>query len=57
MHIHVQCARGEAKFWLDPFLTLARSTGLSKSELKAIEKIIGEREDEIKSAWYKHFGR
>jgi hypothetical protein len=53
----VQCARGEAKFWLEPSVTLARSIGLSAGELKAIEDIVKEHEDEIKSAWRKHFDR
>jgi hypothetical protein len=30
MHVHVICADGESKFWLDPAIELARSTGMSE---------------------------
>jgi hypothetical protein len=57
IHVHVQCADGEAKFWLDPAITLAKSKGLSAAVLRVVEEIIREHEDEIRTAWYKHFGR
>jgi hypothetical protein len=57
MHVHVQCANGEAKFWLEPSIILARSTGLSGAEIRTIEEIIKEHKDEITSAWHKHFER
>lgn len=56
-HVHVSCVRGEAKFWLEPDIVLARNFGLSESELRLLRKIIEERMDEIKSAWAAHFGR
>ena len=28
-HIHVHCAKGEAKFWLEPNIELAKNFGLS----------------------------
>ncbi|MBM3299898.1 MAG: DUF4160 domain-containing protein [Deltaproteobacteria bacterium] len=43
MHIHVQGACGEAKFWLEPSITLARSTGLSAADLRVVQEIIKER--------------
>jgi hypothetical protein len=29
MHVHVHCAEGEAKFWLEPQIELARNYNLS----------------------------
>ena len=34
MHIHVQGADGEAKFWLEPAIDLAQNYGLSQRSLK-----------------------
>jgi hypothetical protein len=30
MHVHVHHAEGEAKFWIEPEIELARSYGLSR---------------------------
>ena len=56
MHIHVYCADGEAKFWLELQIELAKNYGLSRKQLKEIEKIIEEHNEEIKNAWKKVFG-
>lgn len=55
MHIHITCEDGEAKFWLEPVVALARYTGLSVKQLREIQKIVEERNREITSAWGKHF--
>lgn len=55
MHIHVISPEGEAKFWIEPIVSLANSTGLSDRELIKIEKEIKGRLHEIKKAWKKHF--
>ncbi|HRA42741.1 MAG TPA: DUF4160 domain-containing protein [Gammaproteobacteria bacterium] len=55
MHIHVSSPKGEAKFWLEPIVALARHFNLSQKELKEIQTIVEERADEIKRAWKKHF--
>ena len=34
MHVHVSCADGEAKFWLEPDIALARNYRLSESQLR-----------------------
>lgn len=57
MHVHVQSADGEAKFWIEPEISLATSEGLSTKDLRWIKATIGEREDEIRNAWHAHFGR
>jgi hypothetical protein len=55
-HVHVHCARGEAKFWLAPAIQLAQNYGLSPKDLRTIGQLIEEHEDEIRGAWQKHFG-
>lgn len=55
MHIHVCCSDGEAKFWLEPIISMAQNYGLSSKQLNKIQKIIEERKDEIAKAWEKHF--
>ena len=56
IHIHVTCEDGEAKFWLEPIISLAVSHGLNPRKLKQIQNIIEERRNEIIKAWRKHFG-
>ena len=55
-HIHIYCGDGEAKFWLDPQIELARNYRLSKVQLTEIEAIIEAHYDELKAAWNSHFG-
>lgn len=55
MHIHVQHAEGEAKFWLEPSVALASQHGLTSRKLAVIERLIREHEHEIRQAWKAHF--
>ncbi len=57
MHVHAHHAEGEAKFWLEPGIELAVNYGLSQRRLTAALKLIREHEDEIRTAWERHFGR
>jgi hypothetical protein len=54
-HVHVISADGEAKFWLEPALELAKQVGYSSKEIRQIEDLIKERKDEIVAAWRDHF--
>ena len=56
MHIHVVSADGEAKFWLEPGIVLARNYHYSRRQLKEISQSIEEHYDEIVTAWKQHFG-
>jgi len=56
LHIHVYCAEGEAKFWIEPEVALAKNHGLSEKRLNEIAGMVKERRDEITRAWNKHFG-
>ena len=56
MHIHVSHPDGEAKFWLEPAIELARNIGLSSLQMKEAERLIQSRQKEITDAWHNHFG-
>ena len=56
LHVHIQGARGEAKFWIEPQIKLAENYGLSQKDIRIVQSIIEERENEIRSAWASHFG-
>ncbi len=56
-HIHATSEDGEAKFWLEPIVSLAVYHGLSRRRLNDIEKIVEEHKDEITEAWQRHFGK
>lgn len=55
-HVHVQSPEGEAKFWLEPNIELAQSYELNERDLRLVQKLIQEHEDEIRDAWHRHFG-
>ena len=56
MHIHADSSDGEAKFWIEPEIELARSHGLPERELTRVRKLVEEHEDVIRTAWNQHFG-
>ncbi len=56
MHVHVSCVDGEAKFWLEPHIELAVNYRLSRAQLREVEDIIEEQQDEFRAAWHRHFG-
>jgi hypothetical protein len=56
MHVHVQCSNGEAKFWMEPKIQIALNHGLSMTQLNEANRLIEEREDEIRTKWRLHFG-
>ena len=57
MHVPISCSDGEAKFWLEPEIVLAKNYGLSNAQVAEIGKIVEERADEITQAWHTHFRR
>jgi len=54
-HVHVYCGDGEAKFWVEPTVELARNYGLSGPQLVELQRVVEERRYEIVGAWCKHF--
>ncbi len=57
MHIHAHHDEGEAKFWLEPEIELAKNYGLKPRRISAALKLIRSHEDEIRAAWQRHFAR
>lgn len=57
IHVPVLSSEGEAKFWIEPIVSLAHSTGFSEKELNKVQKIIQGHRNEIKRHWQKHFTR
>jgi hypothetical protein len=55
-HVHVSHPDGEAKFWLEPTVELARNIGLGSAKMKEAERLIKSRKKEIIDAWNNHFG-
>jgi hypothetical protein len=56
MHVHVECADGEAKFWLEPTVALAQNYGLTEQQLKVAQGYVEANADVIRAAWKTHFG-
>ena len=57
IHIHVTCENGEAKFWLEPIISLAFYHKLNSKKLNEIQKIIEEHSNEIIKEWRQHFSK
>ncbi|MFH1957171.1 MAG: DUF4160 domain-containing protein [bacterium] len=57
MHVHVGCEDGEAKFWIEPIISLATYIKLKPNQLNEIQKIVEKRKNEIIKKWKKHFGK
>ena len=55
MHVPVISGDGEAKFWLEPEIELARNYRYSNRQLNDIESLIEAHKDELISAWRGHF--
>ena len=56
MHVNVQCADGDAKFWLEPEIELALQHGLAAHSVNEIRRLVEEHQDEIRNAWRQHLG-
>lgn len=56
MHVHVVSGDGEAKFWLEPAVELARNYNYSTRQLRIIESLIEAHWDELTTGWRNFFG-
>ena len=54
-HVHVRSPDGEAKFWLEPDIELARNYRLSDVQLRRVQRIVEDHADELVTAWNRHF--
>jgi hypothetical protein len=57
VHVHVQHADGEAKYWIEPEIELAINYGLKPHQLHEVRQLIMEHANEIRDAWARHFPR
>lgn len=55
MHVHVLSPDGEAKFWIEPTVSLASYAGFADRKLKSLQKLVEEHKNEIAKNWKKHF--
>lgn len=55
-HVHVTSGDGEAKFWLEPQIELARKHNYDRRQLNEIRALIEDRYDELIDTWQRHFG-
>ena len=55
MHVHVISPDGEAKFWLEPEIELAVNRGFKSVEISELQRIVEERQNEIRDHWRRHF--
>jgi hypothetical protein len=56
-HVHVATPDGIAKFWLELTIALASYHQLNQKELNRIDALVRENENDLKSAWNRHFGQ
>jgi len=56
-HVHIATADGVAKFWLEPIVALALYHNLRSKDLREIEALVREHEDEFRAAWDRHFSQ
>ncbi len=55
MHVHVISGNGEAKFWIEPEIELARNCQYTRKQLKEIESLVEAHYNELISAWKQYF--
>ncbi len=56
LHVHAIGPEGEARFWLEPEIGVARNFGLSEREIREALRFVEEHENEVRAGWRKHFG-
>lgn len=54
-HVHVDRENFSCKFWLNP-VSLARNLGFNARELRKIQSILAENDEQLLEAWYEYFG-
>ncbi len=55
MHVHVLSSEGEAKFWLEPIIEIAKSYNFKEKQLNEIQTIIEGHFHELVRAWNQYF--
>ena len=55
-HVHVRKGGGDAKFWLNPDIAVARSLGFNATELNVLARLVRQEKQRIERVWHDHFG-
>ena len=55
-HVHVRKGGGDAKFWLNPDVAIARSLGFNATELNVLARLVRQEKHRIERTWNDHFG-
>jgi hypothetical protein len=53
-HVHIDRDDLTCKFWLDP-VVLARNLGFSAKELREMERLVIDNQQEFLEAWHEYF--
>lgn len=56
MHIHIEKADADAKFWLYPEVELAYNHGFNARVIRLLQAVVENRRSEIERVWRGHFG-
>ena len=56
IHVHVRGGGRDAKVCLEPYVSIADSSGFRRAELSAIVRVVEDNRQQILDAWYDHFG-
>ncbi|MBV6483670.1 MAG: hypothetical protein KFKLKKLM_00122 [Flavobacteriales bacterium] len=56
IHIHIEKAEGNAKFWLEPTLKEEYSYDFTANQKKEIKRILENNQEQLKKAWNEYFG-
>ena len=54
-HIHVRQGRDEAKFWMQPDVSLAYNDGFDAHTLNRLQRLVEDNRDEFERAWHDYF--
>lgn len=54
-HVHIDRDDQSCKFWLEP-VALARNLGFSAKELRDIERLVINNQQQLLEAWHEYFG-
>jgi hypothetical protein len=57
IHVHVTSEDGEAKYRLEPIVSLSIYYGFNSQKLMDIQKLVEEHKNEIIEAWKRHFSK
>ncbi len=55
MHIHAERADADAKLWLFPEVTIAKTFGYNRSEQAILLRIVSQRRGDIQRVWNEFF--